>query len=118
MITSWHRKVIGRIFSIFVNLFATPGFADTQCGFKMFRGEVVREVFKRQKINGFAFDVEILFIAKKLGFRIAEIPVNWVNQEGSKVNLVTDSLRMLYDIMRIRLMHSNEKLQDIKALQA
>ena len=105
VITSKHRKFIGRIFVAIVNVFALSGISDTQCGFKMFRDEVVHDLFFQQKINGFAFDVEILYLAKKRGLRIKEIPVNWINKEGSKVNLITDSFKMLCDILRIRWLH-------------
>ncbi len=100
-----HRRLIGRVFAFFVNLFVIEGIADTQCGFKMFRREVVAAIFSRQKTVGFAFDVEILYIARRLSLSIAEIPVNWVAQPGSKVNLVTDSIRMLWDIIHIRWRH-------------
>jgi dolichyl-phosphate beta-glucosyltransferase len=103
--TSLHRRFIGRIFAFFVNLFAIEGIADTQCGFKLFRREAAAAVFSRQKTVGFAFDVEILFIARRLSLSIAEIPVNWAAQPDSKVNLVTDSMRMLWDICRIRWLH-------------
>jgi|GEM_PF-621735 len=109
VITSLHRKIIGRTFAALVNIFAIPDFADTQCGFKMFHHAIIQEVFSRQKLNGFAFDVEILYIAKKLGFSVVEIPVNWVNQEGSKVSLIADSTKMLIDILRIHWLHKNEK---------
>ncbi len=103
--TTFHRKAIGRVFAFFVNLFAIEGIADTQCGFKMFRRGAARAIFSRQKMVGFAFDVEILFIARRLSLSVAEIPVNWVAQPGSKVNLVTDSCRMLWDISQIRWLH-------------
>lgn len=103
--TPLHRRIIGRIFAFFVNLFAVEGIADTQCGFKMFRREAALAIFSRQKILGFAFDVEILFIAKRLSLKIAEIPVNWVAQPGSRVNLVIDSIKMLRDISLICWMH-------------
>jgi len=93
--TSFHRRLIGRCFAFFVNLFAFGGIADTQCGFKMFRREAALAIFPRQKIAGFGFDVEILFIARRLSLSILEVPVNWVAQPGSKVNLVTDSFKML-----------------------
>lgn len=109
VVTKLHRKIIGRVFAAIVNIFAIPGFGDTQCGFKMFRHEITRSVFSRQKLNGFAFDVEILFIANKLSLSVMEIPVNWVNQEGSKVNIVTDSVKMLLDILSIRWLHKDEK---------
>lgn len=103
--TRWYRKVIGRVFAGIVNVFAIPGFADTQCGFKMFRQSVVKDIFIRQILNGFAFDVEVLYLAKKLTLRVSEVPVNWVNQDGSKVNLLTDSPKMFVDIMKIRWLH-------------
>ncbi len=103
-----HRRIIGRTFAALVNIFAIPGFGDTQCGFKMFRHAVIQDIFSRQRVNGLAFDVEILYIAKKLGFSIVEIPVNWVNQEGSKVSLIADSTKMLIDILRTHWLHKNE----------
>lgn len=103
--TSPLRRVVGRTFAFFVNLFAIEGIADTQCGFKMFRREAAMAIFARQKSVGFAFDVEILFIARRLSLSITEIPVNWVAQAGSKVNLVTDSVKMLWDISHIRWRH-------------
>jgi len=103
--TSLHRRIIGRCFAFFVNLFAFGGIADTQCGFKMFRREAAQAIFSRQKTTGFAFDVEILFIARRLSLAIAEIPVNWVAQPGSKVNVVTDSVKMLWDVWRIQWLH-------------
>ena len=105
--TSIHRRLIGRVFAFFVNLFAVEGIADSQCGFKMFRREAARAIFPRQKIVGFAFDVEILFLAHRLSLSVAEIPVNWVAQAGSKVNLFTDSLGMLWDICHIGWLHRN-----------
>ncbi len=105
--TPLHRRLIGRIFAFFTGVLALGGIADTQCGFKMFRREVTAAIFSRQKTVGFAFDVEILFIARRLSLSVLEIPVNWVAQPGSKVNLVTDSLRMLWDIFRISWLHRN-----------
>lgn len=103
--TSLHRKLIGRSFAFFVNLFAFDGIADTQCGFKMFRRQAAAAIFSRQKTMGFAFDVEILFIAKRLSLSIAELPINWTAQPDSKVNLVTDSIKMLWDVSHIRWLH-------------
>ena len=105
--TSLHRRLIGRTFAFFVNLFAIEGIADTQCGFKMFRREAAAMIFSRQKLAGFAFDVEVLFIARRLSLAITEIPVNWISQPGSKVNLATDSMKMLWDISHIRWLHRN-----------
>lgn len=103
--TSLHRRLIGRVFAFLVNLFAVKGIADTQCGFKMFRRQAALQIFSLQKLSGFAFDVEILFIARQLSLTIVEIPVNWAAQPGSKVNLVTDSMKMLWDISLIRWIH-------------
>jgi len=102
-----HRLLIGRIFAALVTVFALDGISDTQCGFKMFRREAAAAIFSRQKLTGFAFDVEILFIARRLSLSIAEIPVNWVAQPGSKVNLIADSVRMQWDLSRIRWVHRN-----------
>jgi dolichyl-phosphate beta-glucosyltransferase len=105
--TSLHRRFIGRTFAFFVNLFAFDGIADTQCGFKMFRREAAVAIFSRQRTVGFAFDVEILSIARRLSLSIVEIPVNWVAQPGSKVNVFTDSLGMLWDMSQIKWLHRN-----------
>ncbi|MDD2941958.1 MAG: glycosyltransferase family 2 protein [bacterium] len=100
--TVWYRKYMGRVFNGLVNALILPGIADTQCGFKMFRRDAADYVFGRQLADGFSFDVELLFLARKQGFRITEVPVNWTNVPGSKVNLVRDSLRMLRDIFKFR----------------
>jgi len=103
--TPFYRHLIGRSFAFFVNLLAVEGVGDTQCGFKMFRREAAAAIFSRQKTVGFAFDVEALFIARQLSLSIAEIPVNWTAQPGSKVNIASDSIRMLWDVGRIRWLH-------------
>lgn len=96
------RKNMGRIFNKFVQLLAGEGITDTQCGFKAFRREACREVFSRQKLDGFAFDVEVLMLARLLGFKIEVLPVKWVNDEDSKVRIVRDSLKMLRDLIKTR----------------
>jgi dolichyl-phosphate beta-glucosyltransferase len=115
--TSIHRRIMGRVFAFFVNLFAVEGIADTQCGFKMFRREAAGAIFSRQRIVGFAFDVEILFIAHRLSLSIIEIPVNWVAQPGSKVNLLTDSIKMLWDISHIRWLHRGFAASSLRAAE-
>lgn len=100
--TVWYRKLLGRIFNLVVNLMILPGIEDTQCGFKMFKVQVAKDLFSRVTADRFSFDVELLFLARRLGYSIAEVPVNWTNVPGSKVNLVRDSLRMLWDIVRFR----------------
>ncbi len=98
----WYRRLIGRTFHGFVELLTVRGFRDTQCGFKLFRGPVAQDLFARMLMDGFSFDVEVLLMAQRGGHRVAEVPVNWVHQPGSRVSLVRDSLRMLRDLFVIR----------------
>jgi dolichyl-phosphate beta-glucosyltransferase len=102
-----HRKALGRIFNFFVNLIVLPGVRDTQCGFKLFTSNAAAQLFGHQKCDGFAFDVELLFLAKRFGLSVEEIPVNWTNIPGSKVNLVADSLKMLWFILLLPLRHAH-----------
>lgn len=97
-----HRKIMGRIFNFFVSLIIGRGFADTQCGFKLFRSEVAKKLFALQKNEGFSFDVEILFLARKLGFRISELAINWHDVPRSKVRIVRDSLKMGIDVLQLQ----------------
>jgi len=103
--TQLYRRVIGRAFHILVRLCGVRDIKDTQCGFKLFRGPVGHALFSRMRTAGFSFDVEVLLMAKLCGFRLAEVPVNWEHQPGSRVNLATDSARMAWDLARIRLRH-------------
>jgi dolichyl-phosphate beta-glucosyltransferase len=98
-----HRHLMGRVFNSLVRLLAVPGFQDTQAGFKCFRREVAREVFPYQTMDGFGFDVEILFIAQKRGYRIVEVPINWYYMTNSRVSPVGDSVRMVREIMQVRI---------------
>ena len=97
-----YRRVIGRVFHRLVESLTVPGVKDTQCGFKLFRGPVAHDLFSRMRMRGFSFDVELLMMAQRRGYVLAEIPVNWTHQPGSKVNLVTDSARMARDLFIIR----------------
>jgi len=99
------RKFIGRIFNLAANLIAVPGIMDTQCGFKLFKREVGKRVFEKQRFERFSFDIEILRIAQRAGYKIVEVPVNWHHVTGSKVNVVKDGLRMLFDTVKIALIH-------------
>jgi len=81
------REFSGRLFNLVMRLITGLPFRDTQCGFKLFEAHAAREVFSRQQLEGFGFDVEVLFIARKLGFRTLEVPVHWNNVEGTKVSL-------------------------------
>lgn len=97
-----YRKMIGNAFNIIVQSMLLPGITDTQCGFKMFTRKAARDVFPVQRINGYGFDVEILSIARLHGYRLAEIPINWANVEGSKVNVLLDSPKMFIEVLRIK----------------
>ncbi|MFN4894220.1 MAG: dolichyl-phosphate beta-glucosyltransferase [Pseudomonadota bacterium] len=105
--TSVHRRLLGRIFNRWVNTVLLPSITDTQCGFKMFTRCAALFLFRRQHSDRFSFDVEILYIATKASLRIQEVAINWNNIPGSKVNLVVDSLRMLRDVLRFRVLHRN-----------
>ncbi len=98
------REMGGRLFNNLVQIMAVPGIHDTQCGFKLFTRRAAQDIFRRCQIDHFAFDVEVLFLARKLfSFRIAEIPVRWMHMEGSKVRFFRDAIRMLKTLFRIRL---------------
>jgi len=99
----WYRETMGRTFNLFVRFFVLRGFIDTQCGFKAFSHEAAHRIFTRQRLSGFSFDVEILFIAGKLGYKIVEVPIVWINSPSSRVHPVWDSVRMFVELMRIRL---------------
>ena len=100
--TRAYRKVMGRIFHGLVSLLAVGDFEDTQCGFKLLRGPVARDLFARIRMDGFSFDIELLSLALREGYRVDEVPVNWSHVPGSRVNLLTDSLRMVRDLFIIR----------------
>ena len=99
----FYRRFPGKIFPLLVNLLLIPGVGDTQCGFKLFKTEHAKKIFSKQKIVGWAFDAEALFIAGKLGYSVKEVPVRWVNDTNSKLNLFRDSFSMLFELFRIRL---------------
>lgn len=97
-----YRRVMGRAFHALVRSLTVRGIGDTQCGFKLFRGAAAHDLFSRMRMTGFSFDVEVLLMAQRQGYRIAEVPVNWTHQPGSRISLVRDSLRMARDLFIIR----------------
>jgi dolichyl-phosphate beta-glucosyltransferase len=97
------RHLMGRVFNTLVRLLAVRGFQDTQAGFKCFAREAAREVFPYQTMDGWGFDVEILFIAQKRGYRIVEVPINWYYMTNSRVSPVGDSIRMFREILQVRM---------------
>jgi dolichyl-phosphate beta-glucosyltransferase len=98
-----YRHVMGRVFNAIVRLVAVPGLDDTQCGFKLFTADAAEALFSQQTMNGFGFDVEVLFLARKRGFTIVEIGIEWRHVESSKVQPVPDTIRMLRDCVLVRL---------------
>ena len=96
------RQLMGNVFYSVVNFLAVPGIRDTQCGFKLFRNDVARELFRDLNEAGWAFDVELLYRAQLFGYGIAEVPVNWHEVAGSKVNPLKDAIKMFLGIFRIR----------------
>lgn len=99
---SFLRRNMGRTFNALVKLFAIKGIQDTQCGFKAFQHRCVPILFERQMTDAFAFDVEILLLAQRLNYQIGVLPVQWANSADSKVRIVRDSLRMLWDLLWLR----------------
>jgi dolichyl-phosphate beta-glucosyltransferase len=96
-----HRQVMGRIFNGLVSLFCIRGFRDTQCGFKLFRGSAAQRVFAPLRTWGFAFDVEVLIRARRIGCRMEEVPVRWADAPGSRISPLWDSVKMAVDLIRI-----------------
>jgi len=109
----FYRHLMGLVFNLIVQFIAIRGIWDTQAGFKCFKGSVAKELFKKLRVYGkgkkvqgalvTAFDVELLFIAKKYGYKIKEVPIAWHHVATSRVNPIKDSLRMLRDVIKIRL---------------
>jgi dolichyl-phosphate beta-glucosyltransferase len=97
-----YRHVIGRAFNWLVRLIAVPGIHDTQCGFKCFRAEHVDDLFRTQQIDGWTFDVEVLFIAIQRGYRVVEVPIPWYYNPGSQVHILRDAFKMFIDLLQIR----------------
>jgi len=95
------REVSGRVFNMVMRGITGLPFQDTQCGFKLFRQDAAREIFPRQIEDGFSFDVEDLIIARRLGLRCIEVPVEWSNVEGTKVSL-SQGIKSFADLLRIR----------------
>ncbi|PKN92023.1 MAG: glycosyl transferase [Chloroflexi bacterium HGW-Chloroflexi-6] len=98
----FYRHITGRVFNSLIHNLVLPGLQDTQCGFKMFRADVAEELFKRQTLMGWSFDVELLYIACLRGLPILEIPIPWYFNPESKVNVLRDSWRMFRDLLVIR----------------
>lgn len=97
-----YRHLMGRVFNFLVKIMAVPGFEDTQCGFKCFHSSVIDDLFSKQTIDGFGFDVEVLFVAQKRDYKIVEVPIDWYYQTESKVHPIKDTIRMVRDMLVVR----------------
>jgi glycosyltransferase involved in cell wall biosynthesis len=96
------RHIMGRVFNLIVQIIAVRGLSDTQCGFKCFRREIAQALFPLQTLNGWAFDVELLFIAQRRRYRIIEVPITWYYRQHSKIKPLQDSINMVLETLKIR----------------
>ena len=101
-----YRHWGGRGINFLIQTLILPGLNDTQCGFKCFRADVANDIYQRQTLDGWSFDIELLFIARRHGYRIVEIPIHWYHFSDSKVSALRDAMRMIGDIFRI---HANAR---------
>ncbi len=97
-----YRHFGGRFVNLIIRLLALPGLHDTQCGFKCFRAAVAEDLYRQQRMPGWSFDVEVLYLARKRGYQLVEIPVPWYYSSDSKVKAIQDTIRMTQDILEIR----------------
>ncbi len=98
----FYRHFGGRVINFLIRLLILPHLQDTQCGFKCFRDEAAKDLFGRQLMDGWSFDIEVLYLAERRGYKIVEVPVNWYYRSESKVSALPDAYRMVTDIFRIR----------------
>ena len=97
-----YRQLFGRIYNLVLRIFLRLNFVDTQCGFKAFRREAAQRIFPLQRIERWGFDPEILFLARRFGFRVKEVPVVWAHSQGTRLSPFRDGVRMLGEVLRIR----------------
>ncbi len=100
--TRFHRRLVGNVFNLIVRGLGVWDVVDTQCGFKLFRGEVAEDLFAARRTDGYGFDVELLLLAQQRGYRIVEVPINWADQAGSKVGVLRHGAGMLREILVAR----------------
>lgn len=98
----FYREWMGKVFNLLIRLLGVRGVRDTQCGFKLLRGDVARRLFAEMSIEGFAYDVEMIWLARRHGYRLAEVGVIWSNSAASKVDPLRSSFEMFRDVLRIR----------------
>ncbi|MGH9400384.1 MAG: dolichyl-phosphate beta-glucosyltransferase [Thermoanaerobaculia bacterium] len=105
----FYRVLLGKAGNKVIQLFAVPGIRDTQCGFKLFRGGAARELLARARVDRFAWDVEVLYLARRRGYAVAEVPVLWFNSPESRVSVWRDTPRTLWDVLRISWIHRGDQ---------
>ena len=98
----FYRHLVGRVFNLLVRVLVLPGIQDTQCGFKCFSASAAESVFPHQTLDGWSFDVEVLGIARSLGYEVVEVSITWVYHPGSRMHLIRDSWKMFKEILLIR----------------
>lgn len=103
---SFMGRISRRIFDRFVRTLLLPGIRDSQCGFKCFTREAAQVLFSVQKLDGFRFDVEVLYLARQMGLKVVEVPVMWRQGEGGRVPLLRDTTRLVQDLFKIRRLHA------------
>lgn len=97
-----YRHLMGRVFNFIVRVLAIPGVEDTQCGFKCFTREAAQTIFPLQTIDGWGFDIEVLFIGLRHGFTLTEVPINWYYKDNSRISPIRDSINMVWEVLKIR----------------
>lgn len=107
----FHREMAGRAFGLLNRMILQHGIVDSQCGFKAFTRHAVERILPHQKLTGWAFDAELMLIARRLGLTIAQIPVRWINDPDTKVKMLVDGPRMVADLFRIRWLHRGLRAQ-------
>jgi glycosyltransferase involved in cell wall biosynthesis len=113
-----HRHLMGRAFNYLTQALLVPGISDTQCGFKAFKAEAACAIFDRQTIDGFGFDVEVLYLARQLGYQVRQVPLQWQHRPHSQVQPARDGLRMFGEVLSIRLNSWAGRYQDRTARPA
>jgi dolichyl-phosphate beta-glucosyltransferase len=98
----WHRTVLGNLLNRIVQRMGIEKIADTQCGFKLLRRGVARDLFSVARVNGYGFDLELLYVAQRRGYQIDEVPINWNDQPGSKVRVLRDGIQMVRELLSVR----------------
>jgi len=102
---SLKRRFVGFVFQCILRLLGLASLKDTQCGFKLFTKEVAKKLARNQKCYNYSFDIEYLYLARKFGYKIKEVPINWYHVEGSKISILKDSIKMLVEVLKIKFIY-------------